>query len=55
MTDRTGHMGDTVPLSGEVWMAWKERSVVDEGLRFVAQLLAGEAMSEVCARSAFRA
>jgi transposase InsO family protein len=33
---------------GEVWMPWKECSVVDERLRFVAQLLDGEAMSEVC-------
>src|SRR3984893_1694130 len=41
-------MGNTVPLSGEVWMPWKECSVVDERLRFVAQLLDGEAMSEVC-------
>jgi len=23
-------MGNTVPLSGEVWLPWKERSVVDE-------------------------
>ena len=48
MTDRTGHMGNTVPLSGEVWMPWKECSVMDERLRFVAQLLDGDAMSEVC-------
>jgi transposase-like protein len=41
-------MGNTVPLSGEVWMPWKECSVVDERLRFVAQPLDGEAMSEVC-------
>src|SRR6476660_4994256 len=41
-------MGNTVPLSGEVWLPWKECSVVDERLRFVAQLLDGEAMSEVC-------
>jgi hypothetical protein len=40
-------MGTAVPLSGEVWMPWKECSVVDERLRFVAQLLDGEAMSEV--------
>jgi len=45
VTDRTGHMGNTVPLSGEVWMPWKECSVVDERPRFVAQLLDGEAMS----------
>ena len=29
-------------------MPWKERSVMDERLRFVARLLDGEAMSEVC-------
>src|SRR2546430_12163595 len=29
-------------------MPWKECSVMDEHLRFVAQLLDGEAMSEVC-------
>jgi hypothetical protein len=41
-------MGNTFPLSGEVWMPWKECSVMDERLRFVARLLDGEAMSEVC-------
>jgi Helix-turn-helix domain len=29
-------------------MPWKECTVVDKRLRFVAQLLDGEAMSEVC-------
>ncbi len=29
-------------------MPWKERSVMDERLRFVAKLLDGEAMTEVC-------
>jgi transposase-like protein len=29
-------------------MPWKECSVMDERLRLVAQLLDGEAMSEVC-------
>ena len=29
-------------------MPWKECSVVDERLRFVARLLDGKAMSEVC-------
>jgi hypothetical protein len=29
-------------------MPWKESSVVDERLRFVAQLLDGEPMTEVC-------
>jgi transposase len=41
-------MGNTFPLSGEAWMLWKECSVMDERLRFVALLLDGEAMSEVC-------
>ncbi len=29
-------------------MPWKECSVLDERLRFVARLLEGEAMTEVC-------
>jgi len=29
-------------------MPWKECSVMDERLRFVAKLLDGESMSEVC-------
>ena len=29
-------------------MPWKECSVMDDRLRFVARLLEGEAMSEVC-------
>src|SRR5439155_18740585 len=36
------------PFPGEAWMLWKECSVMDERLRFVARLLDGEAMSEVC-------
>src|ERR671919_876936 len=36
------------PAWREVWMPWKECSVMDERLRFVAQLLEGEAMTEVC-------
>src|ERR1700737_3384590 len=36
------------PFPGEAWMPWKECSVMDERLRFVARLLDGEAMSEVC-------
>src|SRR5262249_10357086 len=31
-----------------VWMPWKESSVMDERLRFVARLLDGETMTEVC-------
>jgi transposase-like protein len=29
-------------------MPWKESSIMDERLRFVARLLKGDAMSEVC-------
>src|SRR6516164_10174580 len=43
-------MGNTVPLLGEVWMPWKECSVVDERLRFVAQLLDGDALVTACGR-----
>jgi transposase len=32
----------------EVSMPWKEGSVMEERLRFVARLLEGEAMSDVC-------
>src|SRR5829696_995426 len=32
----------------EVWMPWKECSVMDERLRFVAQLLDGEPMAQLC-------
>ena len=31
-------------------MPWKECSVVEERLRFVARLLDGEAMTELCRR-----
>src|ERR1700682_5105307 len=41
-------MGNTFPFPGEAWMPWKECSVMDERLRLVAQLLDGEAMTEVC-------
>src|ERR1700745_4280227 len=41
-------MGNTLSPFGEGWMPWKECSVMDERLRFVTQLLDGEAMSEVC-------
>jgi transposase InsO family protein len=33
---------------GEVWMPWKESSVMDERLRFVARLLEGEEMTAMC-------
>ncbi len=35
-------------LELEVLMPWKESSVMEERLRFVARLLEGERMSEVC-------
>jgi transposase InsO family protein len=41
-------MGNTFRFSREVSMPWKECSVMDERLRFVARLLDGEPMSEVC-------
>jgi hypothetical protein len=34
-------------MAGEVAMPWKECSVVEERLRFVARLLDGEAMTEL--------
>ena len=43
-------MGNTSPQAclGEVSMPWKECSVMDERPGFVARLLDGEAMTEVC-------
>src|ERR1700759_5405270 len=44
-------MGDTLLPGwpgGRVSMPWKESSVVEERLRFVARLLDGESMSEGC-------
>src|SRR3954470_8992718 len=42
-------MGYTFRFFGrEVWMPWKASSVMEERLRFVARLLDGEAMTEVC-------
>src|SRR3954452_23070551 len=41
-------MGNTFRFGREVSMPWKESSVMDERLRFVARLLDGEAMSEMC-------
>src|SRR5215471_11560154 len=35
-------------FSGQRVMPWKESSVMEERLRFVARLLDGEAMTEVC-------
>jgi transposase InsO family protein len=41
-------MGDTFRFGREVSMPWKECSVMEERLRFVARLLEGESMSDVC-------
>src|SRR5437763_1578859 len=42
-------MGNTFRLCGrEVWMPWKASSVMEERLRFVARLLDGETMTDVC-------
>jgi transposase len=43
-------MGYTFSLvcKREVWMPWKASSVMEERLRFVARLLDGEAMTDVC-------
>jgi transposase-like protein len=48
VTFRTGDMGNTFRLCREVLMPWRETSVMEERLRFVARLLEGEGMSEVC-------
>jgi len=50
VTHRTGHMGYTSRFFAgrEVWMPWKESSVMEERLRFVARLLDGEPMTDVC-------
>ena len=41
-------MGNTFRQKREVLMPWRECSVMEERLRFVARLLEGEGMSEVC-------
>src|SRR5882757_8029278 len=51
VTPCTGHMGYTFRSfcrRAEVWMPWKESSVMEERLRFVARLLEGEPMSDLC-------
>ncbi len=40
-------MGNTFRFLREVLMPWKESSVMEERLRFVARLLEGEGMSDV--------
>src|SRR5215470_9006762 len=41
-------MGNTFRIWREVLMPWKASSVMEERLRFVARLLDGETMSDVC-------
>jgi transposase InsO family protein len=41
-------MGNTFRILREVLMPWKESSVMEERLRFVARLLDGDGMSDVC-------
>lgn len=41
-------MGNTLDFLPEVLMPWRECSVMEERLRFVARLLDGESMSDVC-------
>ena len=41
-------MGNTFGFRPEVLMPWRECSVMEERLRFVARLLDGEGMSDVC-------
>jgi hypothetical protein len=41
-------MGNTFGFWPEVLMPWRECSVMEERLRFVARLLDGEGMSDVC-------
>lgn len=48
MTFCTGDMGNTFRLEREVLMPWRQTSVMEERLRFVARLLEGEGMSDVC-------
>jgi hypothetical protein len=50
VTDRTGHIGYTFALfsKGESGMPWKDRTIMDERIRFVARLLEGESMALLC-------
>ena len=48
ITDRTGHIGYAFSPFGEEALPWKECSVMDERLQFVARRPAGEAMAELC-------
>src|SRR5499433_2504102 len=41
-------MGYTFSFFWRKWMPWKECSVMDERLQFVARRLAGEPMAELC-------
>ena len=48
MTVCTGHIGNTFRFLGGVLMPWKACSAMEERLRFVARLLDGEGMSDLC-------
>jgi hypothetical protein len=45
---QAGHMGNTFRHLGETHMPWRECCKMDERLRFVARLLEGEKMAELC-------
>jgi hypothetical protein len=38
-----------------MWMTWRESSVLEERLRFVARLLDEEPITDLCESSAYRA
>ena len=48
MTFCTGHIGNTFRFLAGVLMPWKACSAMEERLRFVARLLDGEGMSDLC-------
>jgi Homeodomain-like domain-containing protein len=49
VTERSGDMGYTFrPEGGGEEMPWKERSVMDERMRFVIRLKDGETMASLC-------
>ncbi len=41
-------MGNAFRIWAEAWMPWKESSAMEERLRFVARLIEGEAMTDLC-------
>ena len=48
MTFCTGHMGNVFAIWAGAWMPWKVSSAVEAPLRFVARLIEGEAMTDLC-------